>query len=182
MRIQFIQPLIIENLSLFQNELKGFVFKRVKDMSLTEDIVHDVFLKVHANLNHLQKRDKLTSWIYQITQNTIIDHFRKQNRKINPSDLDWENELPNFNVCVTTYLDELLKTLPDKYREALQLTEIESLSQLELAQRLNISYSGAKSRVQRARQMLKEKLEDVLIVKLDCNRNVIACENRIACC
>jgi RNA polymerase sigma-70 factor, ECF subfamily len=182
MRTDLMQQLVIENLSLFQNELKGFVFKRVKDMSLTEDIIHDVFLKVHANLNQLQRHVKVTSWIYQITQNTITDHFRKQKRKINPSDLDWENDLPNFNVCVIKYLDELLKTLPDKYREALQLTEIENLSQLELAQRLNISYSGAKSRVQRARKMLKERLEEVLIVKVDCNRNVIVCENRIVCC
>ena len=182
MRTQFIQQLIIKNLSLFQNELKGFVFKHVKDISLTEDIIHDVFLKVHANLNELQKPDKITSWIYQITQNTITDHFRKKARKINLVDLDWESEIPNYNVCVAGYLSELLKTLPDKYREAFQLAEIENISQLELAERLGISYSGAKSRVQRARQMLREKLEEVLIVKTDCYKNVIVCKDRIPCC
>jgi RNA polymerase sigma-70 factor, ECF subfamily len=176
------EQLTIENLSLFQNELKGFVFKRVKDMSLTEDIIHDVFLKVHANLNQLRDSDKVTSWIYQIAQNTITDHFRKQMRKIDPDDLAWESEVPNFNTCIIRYLNELLSTLPDIYREALQLTEIENISQLELAQRLNISYSGAKSRVQRARQMLKEKIGEVLIIKTDCNKNVIVCQNRIPCC
>jgi RNA polymerase sigma-70 factor, ECF subfamily len=176
------EQLTIENLSLFQNELKGFVFRRVKDMSLTEDIIHDVFLKVHANFSQLKNTGKVTSWIYQIAQNTITDHFRKQRRKIDLDDLDWESEVPNFNACVIRYLNELLYTLPDIYREALQLTEIENISQLELAQRLHISYSGAKSRVQRARQILKEKIEEVLIVKTDCNKNVIICKDRTPCC
>jgi RNA polymerase sigma-70 factor (ECF subfamily) len=83
---------------------------------------------------------------------------------------------------VSGYLNELLPTLPDKYREALQLTEIENLSQLELAERLGISYSGAKSRVQRARQMLKEKMDEVLIVKTDAYGNAIVCKDRTPCC
>lgn len=170
------------NLNFFQNELKGFVQKRVKDKAVTEDILHDVFLKVQAKIGQLKESEKITSWIYQITKNTIIDHFRKTSKTINPNDLDWENDTPNFNACVSGYLNELLPTLPDKYREALQLTEIENLSQLELAERLGISYSGAKSRVQRARQMLKEKMDEVLIVKTDAYGNAIVCKDRTPCC
>src|ERR1041385_2303630 len=133
------------NLSFFQNELKGFIYKRVKDKAVTEDIIHDVFLKVQNKIGQLRDNEKITGWIYQVTKNTIIDHFRKQSKSINPSDLDWENDTPNFNECVAGYLKDLLPTLPEKYREALQLTELENLSQLELAERLGISYSGAKS-------------------------------------
>ncbi|HEY9004914.1 MAG TPA: sigma factor [Ohtaekwangia sp.] len=61
----------------FENELKGFVYKQVKDKALAEDIVHDVFIKVQEKINQLQEPKKAAGWIYQITRNTIIDHFRK---------------------------------------------------------------------------------------------------------
>ncbi|MBT1686175.1 sigma-70 family RNA polymerase sigma factor [Dawidia soli] len=170
------------NLNFFQQELKGFVYKRVRDKSLTEDIVHDVFIKVQNKIGQLHERDKLTNWIYQITKNAIIDHFRKQSRSLHASDLDWENDAPNFNECVTRCLENLMASLPDKYREALQLADVEKMPQLELAKRLGISYSGAKSRVQRARQILKERMDETLIIKLDSYGNVIVCENRSKCC
>jgi RNA polymerase sigma-70 factor, ECF subfamily len=170
------------NLDFFQQELTGFVFKRVKDKALTEDIVHDVFLKVQNKIGQLHEQAKLTSWIYQITKNAIIDHYRQQSRNLTATDLDWENDAPNFNECVTRCLQNMLTTLPDKYREALQLADVDNLSQLELAKRLGISYSGAKSRVQRARQMLKAKVDETLIIKLDSYGNVIVCENRSKCC
>jgi hypothetical protein len=56
--------------------------------------------------------------------------------------------------CVAAMMD----ALPDAYREALRLTEYEGLSQKELSERLGISFSGAKSRVQRARAKLKQEL------------------------
>ncbi|MBT1686271.1 RNA polymerase sigma factor SigZ [Dawidia soli] len=170
------------NLSFFQEELKGFVYRRVKDRALTEDIVHDVFIKVQTRIGQLHEQQKLTSWIYQITQNTIVDHFRKESRSLHADDLDWENDVPNFNECVTRCLQDMMGTLPDKYREAIQLADVDNLPQLALAKRLGISYSGAKSRVQRARQMLKEKMDETLIVKTDSYGNVIVCEDRGSCC
>lgn len=170
------------NWSFFQNELKGFIYKRVKDKALTDDIIQDVFLKVRTKIDQLQESQKLTGWIYQITKNTIIDHFRKQSKTIDISDLDWESEVPNFNECVSRYLKELIPTLPEKYREAIQLTEIENLPQLELASRLGISHPGAKSRVQRARQILKEKLHEALILKTDAYGNIMVCVDRGSGC
>jgi RNA polymerase sigma-70 factor, ECF subfamily len=170
------------NLDFFQQELTGFVYKRVKDRSLTEDIVHDVFIKVQNKIGQLHEHDKLTGWIYQITKNTIIDHYRKESRNLYIGDLDWENDAPNFNECATRCMQNMMTTLPDKYKEALQLADVENLPQLELAKRLGISYSGAKSRVQRARQMLKDKLNETLILKVDRYGNVIVCENRSKCC
>ena len=166
------------SIGFFQNELKWFVYKRVKNMALAEDIVHDVFIKVQSKSGQLKETEKFTGWIYQITKNTIVDHFRKQSKDINPIELDWENETPNCNECVSNCLKDMLPKLPEKYRVALELTELENLSQLQLAERLGISYSGAKSRVQRARQLLKEKMEEVLIVKTDAYGNVIVCMDR----
>jgi RNA polymerase sigma-70 factor (ECF subfamily) len=164
-----------------QHELKAFVFRRVKDKALTDDIVQDVFLKVHAKLEQLNDMEKISGWIYQITRNMITDYFRNKSKMISSHDLDWESDHQKLNDCVSSCLQEMLLTLPEKYREALELTEMKNLSQIELAQKLNISYSGAKSRVQRARQMLKEKMEETYRIKMDSYGNVIVCENRVPC-
>jgi RNA polymerase sigma-70 factor (ECF subfamily) len=165
-----------------QNELKGFVYKRVKDKALTEDIVHDVFLKVQAKIHQVKESDKLFGWIYQITRNTITDHFRKNSKTINPKDIDWESSPPNFNDCVTNAIKDLIPGLPDKYRIPLEMTELQSMSQLEVAEKLGLNYTTAKARVQRARQMLKKRMEEVLIVKTDGYGNVILCRDRGHCC
>jgi RNA polymerase sigma-70 factor (ECF subfamily) len=165
-----------------QSELKGFVYKRVRDKALTEDIVHDVFLKVHAKIHQVKETDKLFGWIYQVTRNTITDHYRKTSRSINPKDIDWESSPPNYNDCVSNTIIELIPTLPEKYRIPLEMTELQNLSQLEVSQQLSLNYSSTKSRVQRARQMLKQKMEEVLIIKTDGYGNVILCKDRGACC
>ncbi len=173
---------MITDPTFFQNELLGYVLKKVKDKALAEDIVHDVVLKVLTKANQIKDSDKALGWIYKVTRNTIIDHFRFQSRIVKAHDLDWEEDKKNLNECVERCITEKLSTLPLKYKEALELSEIQGISQLELAKRLKISYSGAKSRVQRARQMLKKKMEREYHVKLDGYGNVIQCENRVPCC
>lgn len=165
-----------------QRELKGFVYKRIKDKALTEDIVQDVFVKVQARIHQVKESDKIFGWIYQITRNTITDHFRKSAKEINVKDIDWESSPPNFNDCVTNAINELIPSLPDKYRIPLEMTEFQNMSQLEVAEKLNLNYTTAKARVQRARQMLKTKMEKILIVKTDGYGNVILCKDRSQCC
>jgi RNA polymerase sigma-70 factor (ECF subfamily) len=74
-----------------------------------------------------------------------------------------------------------METLPDTYRIPLELSETENLSQYEIAKQLNISYSGARSRVQRARNMLRKKFEALYFIKSDAYGNIIVCENRVPC-
>jgi RNA polymerase sigma-70 factor (ECF subfamily) len=170
------------NWNQVESELKGFVFKRVKDKALTEDIVHDVFLKVQSKIHQVRETDKLFGWIYQVTRNTIIDHFRKNSKTINVKDIDWESSPPNFNDCVSNTIHELIPTLPDKYRIPLEMTELQNMSQIEVAEKLGLNYTTTKARVQRARQILKNKLDEMLIIKTDGYGNVILCRDRGSCC
>jgi RNA polymerase sigma-70 factor (ECF subfamily) len=163
-------------------ELVAFVFSKVKDKPLAEDIVQDVFIKVHTKSDQLKEADKISGWIYQITRNAIADHFRSNSKNIQPVDVNWEGDFNEFNDCVARCLGILITRLPDKYRIPLELTEVENLSQLEVAERLNITYSGARSRVQRARKLLKEKIDELYLIKTDSYGNVIVCENRDSCC
>lgn len=166
-----------------RRQLKSFVYRRVNDAAAADDIVHDVFLKVHAAIHQLKSPERTNGWIYQITRHAITDYFRTKRKLANTLDQpttqeDNENE---FNECVANCLQDEMKALPTKYREALELAELGSVSQTELATRLDISYSGAKSRVQRARQMLKSKMDEKYTIKTDSYGNVIVCEDRAVC-
>ena len=126
----------------FHRELVVYVNKKVKDKALSEDIVQEVFIKVQTKLGQLKDHSKVTSWIYQITGNTIIDHFRSKSKTLKPADLDWENERHEFNECVASCLSKLLNTLPEKYRVPLELAEIQNLSQTEML--IKLGYSADK--------------------------------------
>ncbi len=156
------------------DRLTNFVNGKVKDSELTKDIVQDVFLKVFSKSDTLKHKDKLVSWIYQITRNEIINHFRNVNF-YNPS-IEIEEEEIN-EIKLTSELAECVRpvidSLPDKYKEALILSDIENIPQKEIAKRLNISYSGLKSRVQRARELLKSTCEQCCDISTDVYGDVI---------
>jgi RNA polymerase sigma-70 factor (ECF subfamily) len=141
-----------------RKDLKSFIYKRVNDEQLAEDILHDVFLKAHANIDKLKDFSKLNSWIYQITRNSITDYYRakKPVTEINGydirDDIEEKTAMKKLEPTVRTFL----KDLPPIYREALVLTDFKGMSQKSLAERLNLSVSAVKSRVQRARKMLKD--------------------------
>jgi RNA polymerase sigma-70 factor (ECF subfamily) len=161
--------------------LREFVYRKVKDREVANDIVQDVFLKVQAKISQLREPKKLTNWIFQITLHTIMDYFRTKKKILVAAEFHWDNEVQELNDCVAYCLNQLLDTLPAKYREAIRLTEVENLSQTALAEHLGISYSGAKSRVQRARQMLRDKLHNLYKIKTDPYGNIIACEDKLPC-
>jgi len=62
----------------FGGKLHGFIRARVNDEQNAEDILQDVMVKIHLKSATLNEKDKLTSWLYQITRNTIIDFYRKK--------------------------------------------------------------------------------------------------------
>lgn len=162
-------------------QLRNFVLKRVANQQDAEDIVQDVFIKAQLKGNQLREEEKFTVWMYALTRNRILDYYRAKKKTIEHEGLDQSDEYNEFNDCVATCLTKLMSTLPSPYREALELTEKENVPQKDLAVQLGISYSGAKSRVQRARQMLKEKMDVLYKIKTDGYGNVLACEGRIPC-
>ena len=164
------------------SELKKFIYRQVRNKQDAEDIVQEVFIKAQLKGNQLKDSEKFTAWMYRVTRNSIIDHYRTKKKKV--EDYFRENEGEEYNVfndCVIACLRELQKTLPQPYRESLELTEGTNFSQKELAVQLGISYSGAKSRVQRARQMLKDKMTELYKIETDRYGNVMVCEDRVPC-
>jgi RNA polymerase sigma-70 factor (ECF subfamily) len=137
-----------------------FVCSRFADEADAEDILQDVFLKIHANLGKVRDVERIESWIYQIARNCIADYYRGRRRLVPLPELAVRDEYPEEDAAesLAPSVREIVESLPEPYREALILTEYQGLSQAELAERLGISLSGAKSRVQRARQKIKDIL------------------------
>jgi RNA polymerase sigma-70 factor (ECF subfamily) len=76
----------------------------------------------------------------------------------------------------------MLRRLPPKYRQALELTELGGVSQVDAAADLDLSVSGMKARVQRARRQLGELIEDCCHVELDARRAIVDVDPRGATC
>lgn len=143
----------------FSNRLKEFILKRVNNEHDAEDILQDVFCKIHDNISKLEAEYKLQAWVYQITRNTVIDYYRRREVMLKISDIP-ENMVdePSADVsnAIVSCLEPMINNLPEKYREAIILTHVEGLTQKEMAEKIGLSLSGAKSRVQRAREKLRE--------------------------
>ena len=154
----------------FSQQLKNFILKRVNDRQDAEDILQDVFLKIHLNIHSLRDDERLLSWLYQITRNTIIDHYRTQRPTDSPLNEEsipvWSPEPLAVNE-IANGLKDFITELPEKYQQALMMTEFNNMSQKELANHLSLSVSGAKSRVQRGRALLKQNLEDCCQFEFD---------------
>jgi RNA polymerase sigma-70 factor (ECF subfamily) len=169
----------------FSGPLHQFIQRRIPDPHSAEDILQDVFLKIHTRIDTLRTPDRLTSWIYQITRNAIADYYRAQRPTAELAEtlpmadgvVD-DDVVQELRPCVAA----MVAALPEAYREALRLTEYQGLSQKELSERLGISFSGAKSRVQRARAKLKEQLLDCCHFQFDRVGRIIDYQSRRACC
>jgi RNA polymerase sigma-70 factor (ECF subfamily) len=168
----------------FGASLKRFIRRRVADEDEADDILQDVFLKIHANIGTLRDDSKLLRWIYQITRHAITDYYRSQQPLSEiPESLAITDEAEEDPLQqLACGLREMVEGLPNKYREALILAEYQGLTQQEIATWLGISLSGAKSRVQRARDLLKGQLLQCCHFELDRLGKVIDYYPHRACC
>jgi RNA polymerase sigma-70 factor (ECF subfamily) len=153
----------IENIwNEFAAQLGRFIRSRVEDPATAEDMLQDVFMKLQSRVAEFHDPAKLRGWLFLVARNAIIDHYRtRKNASELPETLFAElSEHEAEEQELKAVFHRLLHSLPRPYREALVLTEFEGLTQAELAKRLGISLSGAKSRVQRGREQLKKLLLD----------------------
>lgn len=154
----------------YEAKLRGFVLKRVKDKDEANDILQQLYVKLYKNCEQLQDVRNMNAWLYQIARNAVYDYYREQGRSM---PLEDEGKLEeHFNQEPTQQDSEnlvlpLINMLPAEYAEPLRLSEIEGISQKEIAERLGMSYSGAKSRVQRGREKLKELFLECCHLELD---------------
>jgi RNA polymerase sigma-70 factor (ECF subfamily) len=164
--------------------LRSFICKRVNNEAEVEDLLQEVFLRVHRELPQLKEPERLLSWVFQIARHAVIDHYRSAERRRElPSGLvndltpegkerSIEQENDDAKYELAECLRPMVNRLSDEYREAITLVELHGLTHQEAAARLGLSVPGMKSRVQRGRRQLKQMLDDCCLIQLDRRRGV----------
>jgi RNA polymerase sigma-70 factor, ECF subfamily len=140
-----------------QKELRNYILKRVKDADIANDILQEVLMNVYAFCISKSGVNNVRSWLFQIAHNTLIDFYRKQS-KFTADEQFPQKTTEDENLAFKEAADFILpmiEFLPEDYAVPLKLADIDGMKQAEIAQLLNLSLSATKSRIQRARQLLK---------------------------
>lgn len=180
-----------EQVVRFRDPVRRFVGARVRDDALADDLTQEIFVRVLRRLPEVKDPRRVVGWIFQIARNVVADHFRKSR----PTEVIRETDLPEdpggavvitdaeeerLRDELTAYVRNVVKSLPPIYREAILLTDYEGMTQAELARHLGIGLSTAKSRVQRARVMVRERVEKCCHVEFDAYGTLVDCHRRQA--
>jgi RNA polymerase sigma-70 factor (ECF subfamily) len=170
----------------FGDGLKSFIFSKVKNDADASDILQDCYLKIHDNIHALNDETRIKAWIYQIARNLIIDYYRNSKRDPKRSRILAESAVSaSSGKVMDTAINDMIKMMEElspELCEALCLTEIEGMSQKEYSEKTGLSYSGAKSRVQRARVMLKDLLLRCCHYHFDRYGTVYDIQPKCCCC
>lgn len=149
-----------------------------------EEVTQDAFSRVYQNLSRFRGDAAFTTWLFQIVTNLARNRFwfsmrrgRKQNISLqqplqDSAEQTWENRLhcpriqPQEDTCLRELNDSIrriLPTLPEIYREVLQLRIYRELSYEAIADKLDLPVGTIKSRIARARKMLLQNLPDQIL-------------------
>ncbi|OQP66339.1 hypothetical protein A3860_12610 [Niastella vici] len=134
-----------------EEKLKAFICSKVSGDDSCQDILHDVFLKITENEERIKWVEQPASYVIKMAQNAVIDYYRLQKKTPKSLEADYtqaEEQQSAYRLADCCLLF-FIKALPPLYSEALIMVELEGLSQKQLSEKLNISYTGAKSRIQR---------------------------------
>ena len=151
----------------FDKQLRGYICAKMNNNNECLDVLQDVYLKIIKNIDKISAIENMPSYLNRLASNAVADHYRQRSKKpvLSPDDVnnlviidEVNGEDEEVKNCCLQCLEPGIDTLPEKYKEAFILSEIEGIPQKEVAEKLGITLSGAKSRVQRAREKLREEV------------------------
>jgi RNA polymerase sigma-70 factor (ECF subfamily) len=167
----------------YGQSVRQFLRSRVPDSADADDLAQDILIKTHARLPEIRDPQAFRTWLFRVARNSVADYYRGRHPEQTDADFtshaaespeEYERVREHLAGCMQTFIAEL----PEKYREAVRAVDIEGMPQTELARRLGLSHSAAKSRVQRGRAMLRELYERCCAFEIDARGNLIGYEPR----
>lgn len=165
----------------YKNVLQFYIQKKVGDRELSEDLSHAVLMKVYNSCCSGTEIKNVRSWMFQIAHNAIMDFFRKQQKETHAVPELSEMDEPNNFAEMAELLHPLIDLLPEKYAVPLRLSDIEELKQSEVAQKLGLSLTATKSRIQRARKLLKDQVIECSELEMDASGKLISLDPKVDC-
>ena len=167
-------PCLLDAWSAHEAELRGYLRHRLGDEQEAQAALQDIFLKALRQGRRFCGVENARAWLFQVARNALADRLRAHREH-----LPLPEDLPAPENQAMAPLDDLAQCLPrvlaelsEADRLALTLCDIEGQPQQLLAERLGLSLPGAKSRLQRARVRLRQKLVTACQVRFDDNGQV----------
>ncbi len=180
------KPICTENTACLWQEfaapLRSFLRARTRTPTDADDLLQEVFIRIQKRLPTLHDTSKIQGWVYRIARNTLIDHYRARREHL-PIDFDIESEDPAGEAAVDLRpaLRQFIAELPPAYREPLVRHEFQGESLDEVAAALGLTLTATKSRVRRARLLLRQMLDRCCRFEFDQRGRVIDAIPRQAC-
>ncbi|MEP6903517.1 MAG: sigma-70 family RNA polymerase sigma factor, partial [Actinomycetota bacterium] len=163
-----------EIVNRYRNPLTNYIYRMLNDYEEAVDLTQETFVRVYFAIERYHTEYAFSTYIYRIATNLAISEIRKKRRRkllsltsffqgeegdsqeFHPPD---EKSLPDEDLIETERtrtIEKAIATLPDKYRAPIVLREIQELSYEEIARILGLGLGTTKSRISRARALLRE--------------------------
>ena len=160
----------------YRNPITNYLYRFLNDYEEAVDLAQETFIRVYFAIERYHTEYAFSTYIYRIATNLAISEIRKRKRRklismtglfrfdnedaqdFNPAD---EKPLPDADLLGderSRYIAKAIETLPEKYRAPIILRDVEGKSYEEVAQIMKLGLGTTKSRISRARGLLKEKL------------------------
>jgi RNA polymerase sigma-70 factor (ECF subfamily) len=157
----------------------GAAFRLTRNAADAEDLVQETFLRAYRGFHQFQEGTNLKAWLYRILTNTFINSYRKKQRQpqtISDEEIeDWylysklaeRGAEPSAETSVIEALpdedvQEALSSLPEQFRIAVLLADVEGFSYKEIAEITDVPIGTVMSRLHRGRKALEKRLWDVV--------------------
>jgi len=151
----------------FSDMLYRFLWRKVRDEAVAQDLVQDVFLRVWTKRANLDEQKEIKSYLYRIANNLAIDHLRKKIVR-NKETIDETSTnvafYPDDWFDFEEHIQRALEKLPPRQRNVFYLSRFEGLKYQEIAQALNISSKTVENQISSALKKLRNDLKDLLIL------------------
>jgi RNA polymerase sigma-70 factor, ECF subfamily len=171
-------------------DVRRLVSRRLSNPADQEDVVQEVMVRVWRHGPELRDQERFGAWLMRLVYTATADHFRQ--RATRPevaqasaddadrcaASADSAQTPERLKVILADILRPFIDELPDRYRDVTVLSELEDLPHAAIADRLGLSLTAVKSRVQRARKRLRRLLEDCCRFAVDGRGAPIDCEMR----
>lgn len=149
-----------------KNKLYRFALTIVRDQELAQDVVQECLIKVWEKREEVAFVQNMEAWCMQITRNKALDKLRSKHvKRTDMFEVEFDTRKERDTPYVVTERSELMeriqsliKDLPQRQREVMQLRDIEEYSYKEIAEYLDIDINLVKTNLFRARRKIKESL------------------------
>ncbi|MEX1025476.1 MAG: sigma-70 family RNA polymerase sigma factor [Planctomycetota bacterium] len=164
--------------------LRAWFLRKTGNPADADDLVQETFARVQAGLGQLQDRERLDAWVGMIAGNALADHGRRAARRMatlegnDVSQPEAADEVETLRQAVAGWIEPFLERLDPADAALLRAVDLERRSQAEVARELGLAASSVRSRVQRARERLKQHLEACCAFAFDVRGNLTEATRR----